>query len=170
VTCAVGHGHIPAGSTTFLGLQTTSRSQQPTSTSAYATAIPRLQHAHRPSLPRSPRHQSAWNSVLQRPLSCVAAYTPARPPARPHESSKLAMANPAVDPKAAPLADDLKELALYVFRLAYNRPSAHVSSSLPTTVFPKAFFCALCSALALDAYKLLCCNKAICTPCESGLI
>jgi hypothetical protein len=28
------------------------------------------------------------------------------------------MANPAVDPKAAPLADDLKELALYVFQPA----------------------------------------------------
>jgi hypothetical protein len=80
------------------------------------------------------------------------------------------MANPAVDPKAAPLADDLKELALYVSQPASNRPTTHVSSSLPTTVFPKAFFCALCSALALDAYKLLCCNKAICTPCELGLI
>ncbi|KAF3041044.1 hypothetical protein E8E11_006794 [Didymella keratinophila] len=59
----------------------------------------------------------------------------------------------ATDPKAAPLADDLKELAL----------------SLPTSVFPKAFFCALCSELAIDAYKLLCCNKAICTPCQAKL-
>ncbi|KAF1927459.1 uncharacterized protein M421DRAFT_421872 [Didymella exigua CBS 183.55] len=59
----------------------------------------------------------------------------------------------ATDPKAAPLADDLKELAL----------------SLPTSVFPKAFFCALCSELAIDSYKLLCCNKVICTPCQTKL-
>ncbi|KAF2126094.1 hypothetical protein P153DRAFT_399556 [Dothidotthia symphoricarpi CBS 119687] len=63
------------------------------------------------------------------------------------------MANPAADPKAAPLADDLKELAL----------------SLSTTVFPKAFFCALCSQLAIDSFKLLCCNKAICTQCQDKL-
>ncbi|KAH6625791.1 hypothetical protein C7974DRAFT_338058 [Boeremia exigua] len=59
----------------------------------------------------------------------------------------------ATDPKAAPLADDLKELAL----------------SLPTSGFPKAFFCALCSELAIDSYKLLCCNKAICSPCQAKL-
>lgn len=48
--------------------------------------------------------------VLKRPLSCAAA---THSSARSHES-KLAMATPPVDPKAAPLADDLKELALYV--------------------------------------------------------
>jgi hypothetical protein len=71
----------------------------------------------------------------------------------------------ATDPKAAPLADDLKELALYA-RNDISTPShTDFHSSLPTSVFPKAFFCALCSELAIDAYKLLCCNKAICTPC-----
>ncbi|KAF2624659.1 hypothetical protein BU25DRAFT_413205 [Macroventuria anomochaeta] len=59
----------------------------------------------------------------------------------------------ATDPKAAPLANDLKELAF----------------SLSTSVFPKAFFCALCSELAIDSYKLLCCNKAICTTCQAKL-
>jgi hypothetical protein len=39
-------------------------------------------------------------------------------------------------------------------------------STLPTTVFPKNFFCALDGQLAIDSYKLLCCNKAICPPCE----
>ncbi|KAJ4986139.1 pre-mRNA-splicing factor 38B [Stagonosporopsis vannaccii] len=59
----------------------------------------------------------------------------------------------ATDPKAAPLADELKELAL----------------SLPKSAFPKSFFCALCSELAIDSYKLLCCNKAICKACQAKL-
>ncbi|CAG5178485.1 uncharacterized protein ALTATR162_LOCUS8724 [Alternaria atra] len=63
------------------------------------------------------------------------------------------MANPATDPKAAPLADELKELAL----------------SLPTTVFPKNFFCALCNQLAFDSYKLICCAKSICSSCQGNL-
>ncbi|RMZ67926.1 hypothetical protein GMOD_00004005 [Pyrenophora seminiperda CCB06] len=65
----------------------------------------------------------------------------------------VAMANPAADPKAAPLADELKELAL----------------SLPTTVFPKNFFCALCNQLAFDSYKLICCAKSICSSCHANL-
>ncbi|KAF1834918.1 hypothetical protein BDW02DRAFT_568608 [Decorospora gaudefroyi] len=63
------------------------------------------------------------------------------------------MASPAADPKAAPLADDLKELAL----------------SLPTTAFPKNFFCALCTQLAFDSYKLICCAKSICSSCQATL-
>ncbi|RYN65086.1 hypothetical protein AA0118_g3440 [Alternaria tenuissima] len=63
------------------------------------------------------------------------------------------MANPAADPKAAPLADELRELAL----------------SLPTTVFPKNFFCALCNQLAFDSYKLICCAKSICSSCQGNL-
>ncbi|KAF2821348.1 hypothetical protein CC86DRAFT_448836 [Ophiobolus disseminans] len=63
------------------------------------------------------------------------------------------MANPAVDPKAAPLTEDLKEYAL----------------TLPTSAFPKNFFCALCSELAVDSYKLLCCNKVICPSCQEKL-
>ncbi|KAF2846452.1 hypothetical protein T440DRAFT_521815 [Plenodomus tracheiphilus IPT5] len=63
------------------------------------------------------------------------------------------MATPAADPKAAPLAEDLKELAL----------------SLPATAFPKNLFCALCNQLAIDSYKLLCCNKAICSPCQTAI-
>ena len=39
--------------------------------------------------------------------------------------------------------------------------------SLPTTVFPKTFFCALDNQLAIDSDKLLCCNKAICPSCTS---
>ncbi|KAF1937405.1 hypothetical protein EJ02DRAFT_385705 [Clathrospora elynae] len=63
------------------------------------------------------------------------------------------MANPAADPKAAPLADELKELAL----------------SLPTTVFPKNFFCAQCNQLAFDSFKLICCNKSVCSSCQEKL-
>ncbi|KAF2751089.1 hypothetical protein M011DRAFT_473606 [Sporormia fimetaria CBS 119925] len=57
------------------------------------------------------------------------------------------------DPKAASLADDLKEYAL----------------TLPSSAFPKNFFCASCSELAIDAWKLLCCNKAICATCYAKL-
>ncbi|KAH8704661.1 hypothetical protein GQ44DRAFT_716409 [Phaeosphaeriaceae sp. PMI808] len=63
------------------------------------------------------------------------------------------MANPAADPKSAPLAEDVKYFAL----------------TLPTTLFPKGFFCALCSQLAIDSYKLLCCNKPICPSCQEKL-
>ncbi|KAF2015304.1 hypothetical protein BU24DRAFT_421608 [Aaosphaeria arxii CBS 175.79] len=63
------------------------------------------------------------------------------------------MANPAADPKAAALSAELKEFAL----------------SLPTTAFPKNFFCALCNQLSFDSWKLLCCNKAICTSCYEKL-
>ncbi|KAF1847538.1 uncharacterized protein K460DRAFT_392874 [Cucurbitaria berberidis CBS 394.84] len=63
------------------------------------------------------------------------------------------MSNPAADPKSAPLADDLRGFAI----------------SLPATVFPKNFFCALCSQLAVDAWKLLCCNKVICSSCQANL-
>ncbi|KAE8863572.1 hypothetical protein PTNB73_06779 [Pyrenophora teres f. teres] len=63
------------------------------------------------------------------------------------------MANPAADPKAAPLADELRELAL----------------SLSTTVFPKNFFCALCNQLAFDSYKLICCAKSVCSSCYANL-
>ncbi|OAG04313.1 uncharacterized protein CC84DRAFT_1206033 [Paraphaeosphaeria sporulosa] len=63
------------------------------------------------------------------------------------------MATPAADPKLAPLADELKEFAL----------------TLERGVFPKGFFCALCDQLAFDSYKLLCCNKVICTTCHSKL-
>jgi hypothetical protein len=35
-----------------------------------------------------------------------------QPPARFAHTQNLTMANPAADPKAAPLADDLKEFAL----------------------------------------------------------
>jgi formylmethanofuran dehydrogenase subunit E len=71
----------------------------------------------------------------------------------------------ATDPKLAPLADDLKELALYAASKQSRISRANTPSSLPTSAFPKAFFCALCSELAIDSFKLLCCNKAICTPC-----
>ncbi|KAL6704848.1 hypothetical protein ACN47E_007531 [Coniothyrium glycines] len=57
------------------------------------------------------------------------------------------------DPKAAPLADDLKELVL----------------SLPTSALPKSMLCALCTQPAIDAYKLLCCNKSICASCQANL-
>lgn len=70
------------------------------------------------------------------------------------------------DPKPAPLADDLKELALYVGSDLTRIPRADSYSSLPRSVFPKAFFCALCSELAFYPYKLLCCNKTICSPCK----
>jgi hypothetical protein len=78
------------------------------------------------------------------------------------------MANPAADPKAAPLADDLREFALCVHAAytGHGRHDADIDRTLPTTVFPKTFFCALDNQLAIDAYKLLCCNKAICPPCE----
>ncbi|KAL5115382.1 hypothetical protein ACEQ8H_006758 [Pleosporales sp. CAS-2024a] len=55
---------------------------------------------------------------------------------------------------AAALADDLREYA----------------RALPPTGFPKGFYCALDGQLALDAYKLLCCNKAICPPCQAKLV
>ncbi|KAH6285282.1 hypothetical protein HBI39_241200 [Parastagonospora nodorum] len=51
------------------------------------------------------------------------------------------------------LPDDLREYAL----------------SLPVTGFPKGFYCALDGQVALDAYKLLCCNKVICPPCQEKL-
>jgi hypothetical protein len=38
-------------------------------------------------------------------------------------------------------------------------------SSLPTADRPKNFICALCSQFAFDAYKLICCNKIICSGC-----
>lgn len=76
------------------------------------------------------------------------------------------MANPAVDPKAAPLAEDLKEYALYVYASSYIHTYTNVRSTLPTSAFPKNFFCALCSQLAIDSYKLLCCNKVICPSCK----
>ncbi|KAF1972312.1 hypothetical protein BU23DRAFT_590094 [Bimuria novae-zelandiae CBS 107.79] len=57
------------------------------------------------------------------------------------------------DPKLAPLADELKEFAL----------------TLERGVFPKNFFCALCDQLAFDSYKLLCCNKVICSSCHEKL-
>ncbi|EUC47981.1 hypothetical protein COCMIDRAFT_34543 [Bipolaris oryzae ATCC 44560] len=63
------------------------------------------------------------------------------------------MANSAADPKAAPLADELKDLAL----------------SLPTSAFPKNFFCALCNQLAFDSYKLICCAKSVCSSCQANL-
>ncbi|KAH7115050.1 hypothetical protein B0J11DRAFT_539738 [Dendryphion nanum] len=67
------------------------------------------------------------------------------------------MAGAAADPKAALLSEELKEFAL----------------TLPTTIFPKTgngnFFCALCSQLAFDSWKLLCCNKSICTTCHAKL-
>jgi len=76
------------------------------------------------------------------------------------------MANPAADAKAAPLADELKELALYVY--CYKRrciDTDKVRSALPITVFPKNFFCALCNQLAFDSYKLICCAKSVCSSC-----
>ncbi|KAL1606462.1 hypothetical protein SLS60_003866 [Paraconiothyrium brasiliense] len=63
------------------------------------------------------------------------------------------MATTAGDPKLAPLANELKEHALTLDRGA----------------FPKSFFCALCDQLAFDSYKLLCCNKVICSSCQSKL-
>ena len=65
------------------------------------------------------------------------------------------------------LPDDLREYALCVFLLpATTDVSADMHSSLPATGFPKGFYCALDGQVALDAYKLLCCNKVICPPCE----
>ncbi|KAF2875175.1 hypothetical protein BDV95DRAFT_665765 [Massariosphaeria phaeospora] len=63
------------------------------------------------------------------------------------------MADPATDAKAARLAEELKEFAL----------------TLPTPSLPKNLLCALCSELAVDAWKLQCCNKPICTPCQAKL-
>jgi hypothetical protein len=77
------------------------------------------------------------------------------------------MANPAADAKAAPLADDLKDFALYVDAVYGRRHDTDAHRTLPTSVFPKTFFCALDNQLAIDSYKLLCCNKAICPSCES---
>jgi hypothetical protein len=45
-------------------------------------------------------------------------------------------------------------------------PPADRRSSLDPKVFPKNFFCSLCNQLAFDSYKLLCCNKAICSSCR----
>jgi hypothetical protein len=70
------------------------------------------------------------------------------------------------DPKAAPLADDVKEYALYVCAPWTPPASADRRRTFPTAAFPKNFFCTLCSQLAIDSYKLLCCNKAICASCE----
>jgi hypothetical protein len=75
------------------------------------------------------------------------------------------MANPAADPKAAPLADELRELALYICLFPISTTNTNMCSSLPTTVFPKNFFCALCNQLAFDSYKLICCAKSICSSC-----
>ncbi|KAF2274492.1 uncharacterized protein EI97DRAFT_451591 [Westerdykella ornata] len=63
------------------------------------------------------------------------------------------MAASTADPKAAPLADDLKEYAL----------------TLAPSSFPKNFFCASCSQLAIDSWKLPCCNKTICSSCHAKL-
>lgn len=65
------------------------------------------------------------------------------------------------------LPEDLREYALCVFLLpATSELGADINSSLPVTGFPKGFYCALDGQVALDAYKLLCCNKVICPPCE----
>lgn len=50
----------------------------------------------------------------------------------------------------------------------YPCACANRCSSLPTSTFPKNFFCALCSQLAIDSFKLLCCNKVICPSCQSS--
>ncbi|KAF2794631.1 hypothetical protein K505DRAFT_374492 [Melanomma pulvis-pyrius CBS 109.77] len=63
------------------------------------------------------------------------------------------MANPAADAKSALLAEELREFAL----------------ALPTTLFPKGFFCTTCHALAFDSWKLICCNKAVCSSCHEKL-
>jgi len=77
------------------------------------------------------------------------------------------MANPAADPKAAPLAVDQKEYLLYVSTtLSFHCRLADRRSSLDAKLFPKNFFCSLCNELAFDSYKLLCCNKAICSSCK----
>ncbi|KAF2257951.1 hypothetical protein CC78DRAFT_159501 [Lojkania enalia] len=68
------------------------------------------------------------------------------------------MADAAIDAKSALLSDELKEYAL----------------TLPTDVFPKAgngnFFCASCNQLAFDPWKLMCCNRSICSSCHSKLL
>lgn len=46
---------------------------------------------------------------------------------------------------------------------------ADLSRSLPTTAFPKNFFCALCNQLAFDSYKLICCAKSVCSSCMHPL-
>ncbi|KAF2634770.1 hypothetical protein P280DRAFT_523750 [Massarina eburnea CBS 473.64] len=58
------------------------------------------------------------------------------------------MTDAAADPKAAPLADDLRDFALTLRSV------------------PKNFSCAICNNVAIDAYKLLCCNKPICSYCQ----
>ena len=65
------------------------------------------------------------------------------------------------------LPDDLREYALCVVLLPVTTGiGADMHRSLPVTGFPKGFYCALDGQVALDAYKLLCCNKVICPPCE----
>ncbi|KAF1961857.1 hypothetical protein CC80DRAFT_198760 [Byssothecium circinans] len=63
------------------------------------------------------------------------------------------MAEAPADPKAAPLADDLREFAI----------------TLDSASAPKNFSCAICNTIAIDAYKLLCCNKPICSNCQEKL-
>ncbi|KAF2714598.1 hypothetical protein K504DRAFT_496520 [Pleomassaria siparia CBS 279.74] len=63
------------------------------------------------------------------------------------------MATPVADSKVALLPEELKEFA----------------RSLPTTTFPKNFFCTICQELAFDSWKLICCNKSICLSCQAKL-
>lgn len=53
--------------------------------------------------------------------------------------------------------------------LAVAKTAINLRRTLPSTVFPKNFFCALCSQLAVDSWKLLCCNKVICSSCKCKL-
>ncbi|KAF2736191.1 hypothetical protein EJ04DRAFT_551431 [Polyplosphaeria fusca] len=43
------------------------------------------------------------------------------------------------------------------------------ASTLDASTFPKNFFCTSCHQLAFDSWKLLCCNKAICSSCHDKL-
>lgn len=90
--------------------------------------------------------------------------TPPTPRAR--RTPTITMAHAAADPKAAPLADDLKEFARYVSAHDSCWEIADSDRSLQQNVFPKTFFCTLDNQLAIDSYKLLCCNKAICPSCK----
>ncbi|KAF2465788.1 uncharacterized protein BDR25DRAFT_345954 [Lindgomyces ingoldianus] len=63
------------------------------------------------------------------------------------------MADAAADPKAAPLSEELRQYAL----------------TFSIELLPKNFSCERCKNICFDPWKLLCCNKSICSSCQSEL-
>jgi hypothetical protein len=86
-----------------------------TTTCCLLASTHKLLHSFTPSLPTLPFLLLNGISVATKAGSL--ALQPQ--PTKLASTQSLIMANPAADPKAAPLADDLKEFALYVY--ASNR-------------------------------------------------